>query len=72
MKIADPGPDVLQAATGGDLAQAERQSDGLVRIGDAAAVFRPHPAYQAPEALRGAIRAPLRTEGYLDGDRPVH
>jgi RNA polymerase sigma factor (sigma-70 family) len=55
-----------------ELAQAERQFEGLVRIGDAAAVFRAHPAYQAPEALRAAIRAALRNEGYLDGDRPVH
>jgi hypothetical protein len=60
------------ASVTGVQAQAERQFAGVVRIGDAAAVFRAHPAYQAPEALRGAIRAALRTEGNLDGDRPVH
>jgi len=68
---AAPSPRTI-AIHRAELAQAERQFAGLVRIGDAAAVFRAHPAYQAPEALRGAIRAVLRTEGYLDGDRPVH
>lgn len=55
-----------------EMAQAERQFDGLLRIGDAAAVFRAHPDYQAPEALRGAIRAVLLREGYLDSERPLH
>ena len=68
---AAPSPRTI-AIHRAELTQAEMQFAGLLRIGDAAAVFRAHPAYQAPEALRGAIRAVLRTEGYLDGDRAVH
>jgi RNA polymerase sigma factor (sigma-70 family) len=56
--------------------QAEQQFDALVRLGDAAAVFRAHPDYQAPQAQRGAVLAVLRAEGFLgggaDGERPVH
>ena len=55
-----------------EIAEAERQFDSLLRIGDAAAVFRAHPQYHAPEALRGAIRAVLHREGFLGGDAPLH
>jgi RNA polymerase sigma factor (sigma-70 family) len=55
-----------------EIAEAERQFDSLLRIGDAAAVFRAHPDYQAPESLLGGIRAVLRAEGYLGGDGPLH
>jgi RNA polymerase sigma factor (sigma-70 family) len=48
-------------------AEVERALDGLVRISDAAGVLRAHPEYRAPEALRGAIRAVLRSEGYGEG-----
>jgi hypothetical protein len=30
-------------------------------------VLRAHPEYRAPEALRGAIRAVLKSEGYGEG-----
>jgi RNA polymerase sigma factor (sigma-70 family) len=44
--------------------QAERTLDALVRMGDAAALFRAHPEYQAPAALLGAITTVLRAEGF--------
>jgi len=53
-------------------AEAERQFDALVRMGDAAAVFRAHPAYEAPEAIVQSIRVVLRAEGYLGDDRAAH
>jgi RNA polymerase sigma factor (sigma-70 family) len=53
-------------------AEAERQFDALVRMGDAAAVFRAHPTYVAPEAIVQAIRVVLRAEGYLSDDRAAH
>jgi len=53
-----------------ELAQTEAQLDSMLRLADAAAVFRAHPEYQAPDALIGAIRAVLRTEGQWD-DRSV-
>jgi hypothetical protein len=53
-------------------AEAERQFDALVRMGDAAAVFRAHPAYEAPEAIVQSIRVVLRAEGYLGDDPATH
>jgi RNA polymerase sigma factor (sigma-70 family) len=53
-----------------ELVEAERQFAAFVRLGDAAAVFRAHPAYQAPASMLGAIRAVLGAEGFLDG-RPL-
>jgi RNA polymerase sigma factor (sigma-70 family) len=55
-----------------ELDEAARQFDALLRLGDAAAVFRAHPQYRAPDAQRGAIRAVLRAEGMLGDDRPLH
>lgn len=52
-------------------AQAERSFRSLVRLGDAAAVFRAHPEYQAPQAMLGAIRAVLQAEGFGDAPPPV-
>ena len=47
-----------------ELAEAERAFDSFVRLSDAAALLRAHPAYQAPEAMLDAIRDVLRAEGY--------
>lgn len=55
-----------------ELEEAGRQFDALLRLGDAAAVFRAHPDYRAPASQRGAIRAVLRAEGMLGDDRPLH
>lgn len=52
--------------------EAERQFDALLRMGDAAAVFRAHPSYEAPEAIVQSIRVVLRAEGYLGDDRAAH
>ena len=52
--------------------QVARAFDALVRVGDAAAVFRAHPDYQAPESQRAAIRAVLSAEGFWGEDRATH
>jgi RNA polymerase sigma factor (sigma-70 family) len=52
--------------------ETERQFDALLRMGDAAAVFRAHPNYEAPEAIVQSIRVVLRAEGYLGDDRTAH
>lgn len=46
--------------------EAERLFDAYTRTGEAAAIFRAHPDYQAPESLRAAIRAVLTQQGFLD------
>jgi hypothetical protein len=55
-----------------ELQQAERAFDALVRVGNAAAVFRAHPDYQAPDNQLAAIRAVLRAEGFWGDDRATH
>lgn len=47
-------------------AQAATGFETLVRMGDAAAVFRAHPRYTTPEAMAAAIRSVLRSEGFWD------
>ena len=65
-----PGGTAPIAIHRAERAEAERHFGAFTRLSDAAAVFRAHPEYQAPEALRGAIRAVLGAEGYLgDGTR---
>ena len=54
------------ALHGSELQEAERAFSAFTRVGDAAALFRAHPAYQAPDAMRAAIRAVLSQEGFLD------
>lgn len=49
-----------------ELQEAERTFSAFTRVGDAAALFRAHPAYLAPDAMRDAIRAVLTQEGFLD------
>lgn len=46
--------------------EAERNFAAFTRVSDAAALFRAHPAYQAPDSMRAAIRAVLTQEGFLD------
>jgi hypothetical protein len=50
--------------------EAERHFAAFTRVSDAAAVFRGHPRYRAPETLRAAIRAVLTQEGYLQRGGP--
>lgn len=45
-------------------AQTAAQFDALLRMSDAAAVFRAHPDYLAPESMTAAIRSVLRQEGF--------
>jgi RNA polymerase sigma factor (sigma-70 family) len=63
-------PPRLIAVHRAEQAQAQRQLEALLRMGDAAAVFRAHPDYRAPGAQLDAIRSVLRTEGYWS-DRPL-
>ena len=62
----------LAARHRSEIAQAERQFDALVRMGDAAAVFRAHPSYQVPESVVHSIRAVLTSEGFLGPGRAAH
>jgi RNA polymerase sigma factor (sigma-70 family) len=57
----------LAAINRAELAQAEQHFGALVRMSDAAALLRAHPAYRAPDAMLGAIRTVLRSEGYWQG-----
>ena len=66
-----PQSALLAAVQRSERAEAGRQFDALVRMGDAASVMRAHPEYQAPESLRGAIRAVLAAEGYWPDERPL-
>lgn len=56
-----------------ETSDAERQFGALVRMSDAAALFRAHPDYLAPATVIDGIRAVLRAEGYWRGDdgRPL-
>ncbi len=56
--VAPPG---IAADSAVEQAEAERTFDALVQLGDAAALFRAHPAYQAPEAMLAAIRLMLQS-----------
>lgn len=47
-----------------EVEEAQAHFDAFVRLSDAAALFRAHPEYRAPDQLIAAIRAVLRHEGY--------
>jgi Sigma-70, region 4 len=49
-----------------ELRATEQAFAAFTGVTDAAAVFRAHPEYRAPEAMRAAIRAVLTQEGFLD------
>ena len=62
---APPGRTIPLAAVGPrEISDAERQFGALVRMSDAAALFRAHPEYLAPSTLIEGIRDVLRAEGY--------
>jgi RNA polymerase sigma factor (sigma-70 family) len=65
-------PPSLVAVHRRERAEAERQFEALVRMGDAAAVFRAHPRYEAPDAIVQSIRVVLKAEGYLGNDPAAH
>jgi RNA polymerase sigma factor (sigma-70 family) len=68
---ASPRAPALVALHRIEQAETERQFGALVRMSDAAAVFRAHPDYRAPERLIAAIRSVLRSEGYAVGPPPA-
>jgi RNA polymerase sigma factor (sigma-70 family) len=61
------GPDAGAVVALGqrELSQAQQAFDAFGRVCDAAAVFRAHPDYAAPERMRSAIRAVLTQEGFM-------
>ena len=65
---AGPVEFVKLVAAGGELAEAGRHLDAMLRMSDAAALFRAHPDYRAPASMIAAIRSVLRSEGYWSGD----
>lgn len=52
--------------------EVQRNFDALVRMGNASAMIKAHPNYQAPESIRTAIRSVLSAEGYLSGPASLH
>jgi len=62
-------PASLIAVHRAESAEAERRLGSIVRMGDAAAAFRAHPDYRAPESMRAAILAVLQAEGW--SERPL-
>jgi RNA polymerase sigma factor (sigma-70 family) len=58
----------LVAVRRAERAEAGQQFDSLVRMSQAAALFRSQPLVDAPQAQLAAIRAVLRTEGFWTGD----
>jgi len=47
--------------------EVQRNFDALVRMGNASAMIKAHPNYQAPESMRTAIRSVLSAEGFMAG-----
>jgi hypothetical protein len=50
----------------------QRNFDALVRMGNASAMIKAHPNYQAPDSMRTAIRSVLSAEGFLAGPPSLH
>jgi RNA polymerase sigma factor (sigma-70 family) len=71
-QLRPPGPlnGGSEAWTRQERAQAEQAFDAFVRVSDAAALFRAHPAAAAPTAMLAAIRAVLTQEGFLQRGLP--
>jgi len=61
---ASGAPISIAAVGRRELTEAEQHLGALMRMSDAAAVFRAHPEFGAPEAMIGAVRGVLRAEGY--------
>jgi RNA polymerase sigma factor (sigma-70 family) len=52
--------------------EVQRNFDALVRMGNASAMIKAHPNYQAPASMRTAIRKVLSAEGFLAGPQSLH
>ena len=67
-------PVVVPIAEVAEVAEvAGRHFDALVRMSDAAALFRAHPEYRVPASMTAVIRSVLRAEGYWSrDDGPTH
>lgn len=53
-----------------ELAESERHFDSMLRIIDAAALFRTPPEYRVPTSMRGAIHSVPTAEGLMTDPRP--
>jgi RNA polymerase sigma factor (sigma-70 family) len=58
----------LVAVHRSEMQHAERHFGAMLRMSDAAALFRAHPDYHAPASMVAAIRGVLRAEGYWASD----
>ena len=63
-------PIKLVAIGRAEIAEADAHLSALMRMSDAAALFRAHPEYRAPATMVDAIRTVLRSEGYMGSDEP--
>ena len=63
-------PKAVAAIHPSERLEAEQNLAAFTRVSDAAAVFRAHPAYRAPDAMIPAIRAVLTQEGFLQRQNP--
>lgn len=45
--------------------------EALIRLGDASALIKAHPQYQAPEQMRQAIRSVLKVEGFISDGKTL-
>ncbi|MEO8154370.1 MAG: RNA polymerase sigma factor [Rhizobacter sp.] len=61
---------VVAAQRGKEMDEAERNFSAFTRVSDAAAVFRAHPDYQAPDNMILAIRVVLTQEGFMQRKNP--
>ena len=50
-----------------ETAELEQRFDALRQLGDAAALLRAHPDYQAPDTMRQALRGVLQASGWWTG-----
>jgi hypothetical protein len=62
VRLMKPSNGSLMGAS--DRAQVARNFESLLRMSDAASVFRAHPDYAAPESMIAAIRSVLSSEGF--------
>ena len=67
-RTVQPGAAARPLADGDEAADADRQFDALMRMSDAAALFRAHPAYRVPDSMTAVIRSVLRAEGWWGHD----
>ena len=71
LPVGRPAGRGLMAIHRAETDEAAKNLDALLRVGEAAAIFRAHPQYQAPESMRAAIRSVLTAEGLWTQKGPL-